>query len=293
MGLAALVAATSCVPQPPTVLATPQPVADPRTLLRGLALDASAAETLTRPLQGPAVAPPRAAPPFVAAARSEADADRALQCLTAAVYYEARSESVDGQRAVAQVVLNRVRDRAFPASVCGVVYQGSQRSTGCQFSFTCDGSLWHPREPAAWDRARGIAQAALAGAVYAPIGGATFYHANSVMPWWAASMTRITTVGAHLFYRWRGAMERALSFHQPYAQVEPDQPALARPDRAGSAQQVALADGSSVTVHRGTEQTAPGPMLVSSGVRIHRGVLPEADGPRSDGARVGEEDGAI
>ena len=299
MGVAALIAATSCVPAPPVVVASPRPVADPKTLLRGLALDALAAETLTHPLTGAVVAPPTPAPPFAAAARSEADAERALQCLTAAVYYEARSETVGGQRAVAQVVLNRVRDRAFPASICGVVYQGSQRATGCQFSFTCDGSLWRPREAAAWDRARGIAQAALAGAVYAPVGGATFYHANSVMPWWAASMTRITVVGAHLFYRWRGAMERVLAFHQRYAQVEPEQPSPHHPDLPGITAKVVLAEG--VIVHRGPE-VVPRRMLVASGVRIHRSPLSDAGLPdiglpdggpaRLDGARIGEEDGA-
>src|SRR3954468_6506981 len=79
--------------------------------------------------------------PFDVGAASADDFRSALDCLTAAVYYEARSESEDGQRAVAQVVLNRVRHPAFPKSVCGVVYQGSNRATGCQFSFTCDGSL--------------------------------------------------------------------------------------------------------------------------------------------------------
>jgi spore germination cell wall hydrolase CwlJ-like protein len=293
MGLAALVAATSCVPEPPAIASVSRATADPQALLRGLALDSSVADTLTRPLAGPVAALPKAAPPFVAVARSEADADRALQCLTAAVYYEARSESVDGQRAVAQVVLNRVRDRAFPASICGVVYQGSERSTGCQFSFTCDGSLWRPREASAWDRARLVAQAALAGAVYAPVGGATFYHADTVMPWWAASMTRITTIGAHLFYRWRGAMERALAFRQSYARAEPAQPVPRRPGLTDSAATlVSLDDGALVTVHRGPDAT-PRRMLVSAGVRIHRGALPDVEAPRSDGARIGEEDGAI
>ncbi|MFN5901342.1 MAG: cell wall hydrolase, partial [Novosphingobium sp.] len=72
---------------------------------------------------------------------SGVDRSRALQCLAAAVYYEARSESDVGQRAVAQVVLNRVAHPSYPNTVCGVVYQGSERTTGCQFSFTCDGSL--------------------------------------------------------------------------------------------------------------------------------------------------------
>ena len=84
-----------------------------------------------------------AAEPFAASPDPEMF-ERSLQCLTEAVYYEARSESEEGQRAVAQVVLNRVRHPAYPNSVCGVVYQGSERVTGCQFSFTCDGALGRP-----------------------------------------------------------------------------------------------------------------------------------------------------
>ena len=164
-----------------------------------------------------------AAPAFnaLASTQSPDDASRALDCLTQAVYYEANNQSDDGQRAVAQVVLNRVRDRAFPSSVCGVVYQGSTRSTGCQFTFTCDGSLNRQPSAAGWARARAVASAALAGAVYAPVGSATFYHANYVSPWWATSMDKVATVGAHIFYRWRSGMERALAFRQPYSGAEP------------------------------------------------------------------------
>ena len=163
------------------------------------------------------------APAFnaLASTQSPDDAARALNCLSQAVYYEAGNQSDDGQRAVAQVVLNRVRDRAFPASVCGVVYQGSTRSTGCQFTFTCDGSLNRTPSATGWARARAVASAALAGAVYAPVGSATFYHANYVSPWWANSMDKVATVGAHLFYRWRSGMERALAFRQPYSGAEP------------------------------------------------------------------------
>ncbi|WP_245739042.1 cell wall hydrolase [Sphingomonas rubra] len=289
--MAALIGSTSCVPEPSRPAAAPVHVADARALLDGLALTSSVVAKPDRSIGGPAVATPRAAPPFVAAAQNQADADRALECLTTAVYYEAGSESEDGQRAVAQVVLNRVRDRAFPASVCGVVYQGSQRRTGCQFSFTCDGSLNRPRQPAAWNRARAVAEAALAGSVYAPVGGATFYHANYVMPWWAASMTRITTIGAHLFYRWRGAMERTLAFRQSYAQVEPNPPVPRATVAAESAIRNTLVDHDAVTVHRGSASATP--MLVSAGVRIHRGALPDLDLPRADGARISEEDGAI
>ena len=81
-----------------------------------------------------------AAKPFSLVGIGTNDRARALECLTAAIYYEAASESDDGQRAVAQVVLNRVRHPAFPGTVCGTVYQGSERA-GCQFSFACDGAM--------------------------------------------------------------------------------------------------------------------------------------------------------
>jgi len=147
--------------------------------------------------------PTAAARPLVATGTAT-DRDRALQCLAQAVYYEAASESDAGQRAVAQVVLNRVAHPAYPNTVCGVVYQGSERSTGCQFTFTCDGSLARKPVRAFWDRARGVALAALAGAVYRPVGLATHYHTTQVHPYWAPSLDRVGTIGAHIFYRWRG-----------------------------------------------------------------------------------------
>jgi len=225
-----LVLATSCVPQaeapsyaPAPGTAAARPVKNPRELLQRLDLDVPAdlvEETALARFARPAVL--NAAPAFNAGDQSTDDAARALDCLTQAVYYEARSEPIDGERAVAQVVLNRVRDRAFPKSVCGVVYQGSNRNTGCQFTFTCDGSLLRPREPGAWERARAVAAAALSGEVYAPVGSATHYHANYVQPWWAASLTRIGAIGNHIFYRWRDAMENALAFRQRYDGVEPE-----------------------------------------------------------------------
>lgn len=141
----------------------------------------------------------------------------ALDCLTAAVYYEAAGEGDKGQRAVAQVVLNRVRHPAFPASVCDVVYQGSERQTGCQFTFTCDGSLARPPSRAGWDRARTIATAALAGSVEGSVGMATHYHANWVVPYWAPRLDKIAAVGAHIFYRWPGLWGRRQAFTQRYA----------------------------------------------------------------------------
>ncbi len=162
---------------------------------------------------GPAARP-------ITARGTSLDQSRALQCLTTAIYYEAASEPDAGQRAVAQVVLNRVAHPAWPNTVCGVVYQGSERS-GCQFSFACDGSL--ARRPMAvfWDRARRVAADALAGYVYAPVGLATHYHTSAVHPYWADSLAFIGTIGAHRFYRWSGAAGRPAAFAAVYSGGEP------------------------------------------------------------------------
>ncbi|WP_082337023.1 cell wall hydrolase [Porphyrobacter sp. AAP60] len=146
---------------------------------------------------------------------------RAQECLAQAVWYEAASESEAGQRAVAQVVLNRVAHPAWPASVCGVVYQGSQRSTGCQFTFTCDGSLGRRPSGSTWARAQRIAGDALSGDVYAPVGLATHYHTLWVNPYWAGTLDHIGTIGAHRFYRNRGAGGQAAAFAASYAGFEP------------------------------------------------------------------------
>ncbi|WP_232843892.1 cell wall hydrolase [Allopontixanthobacter sediminis] len=146
---------------------------------------------------------------------------RALQCLTSAIYYEAASETVGGQRAVAQVVLNRVAHPSYPGSVCGVVYQGSERRTGCQFSFTCDGSLARKPSAAAWERARNVAQDALLGEVYQPVGLATHYHTIWIYPYWAPSLHPVGTIGAHRFYRWRGAAGKPAAFRTSYSGYEP------------------------------------------------------------------------
>ncbi|RKF22043.1 cell wall hydrolase [Altericroceibacterium spongiae] len=171
------------------------------------------------PDQAAALAGP-AARPFHMAGTALSGA-RAQQCLTMAVYYEAASESDSGQRAVAQVVLNRVAHPAYPDTVCGVVFQGSERRTGCQFTFTCDGSL--ARKPARlwWDRAEKVAVQALAGTVYAPVGLATHYHTVQVHPYWAGSLTPAGAIGMHQFYRWQGAAGRPASFSELYRGHEP------------------------------------------------------------------------
>ncbi len=163
-----------------------------------------------------------AARPFVGGTASRMDQGRALECLTSAIYYEAGQEPTDGQRAVAQVILNRVRHPAFPSSVCGVVYQGSTRQTGCQFTFTCDGSMARGPMTASWDRARKVAAAALAGSVYPNVGNATHYHADYVVPYWASRLAKTAVVGAHLFYRWSGGWGLPKAFGQGYSGRESD-----------------------------------------------------------------------
>lgn len=149
------------------------------------------------------------------------DRSRALQCMTAAIYYEAASEPDAGQRAVAQVVLNRVAHPAYPNTVCGVVFQGSERRTGCQFSFTCDGSLARVPNRQFWLRAESVARAALSGFVYAPVGLATHYHTVAIHPYWADSLAYLGTIGAHRFYRFGGAAGKLGTFRFAYAGGEP------------------------------------------------------------------------
>lgn len=165
--------------------------------------------------------PVPAARAFITPGAGAEDQARAQQCLAAAVYYEAGSESVDGQRAVAQVVLNRVRHPAYPHTVCGVVWQGSERPQGCQFTFTCDGALARRPDPRGWARALEIAREALDGYVFAPVGWATHYHADYVVPYWASSLQKITQIGAHIFYRWDGGWGRPGAFASAYAGREP------------------------------------------------------------------------
>lgn len=177
--------------------------------------DAATAEQLNdlRPF---AKLPIRPMKPFVLQA-SGADRARAVQCLSEAVYYEAAREPEVGQEAVAQVVLNRMRHPAYPKSVCGVVYQGSARATGCQFTFTCDGSLRFAPQPALWSRARAVAERALSGYVDKTVGSATHYHAQYVSPYWAPTLVKMTQVGQHIFYRWTGPWGEPPAFTGRYA----------------------------------------------------------------------------
>jgi len=155
------------------------------------------------------------------------DERRALLCLTQAVYYEAGYEPLEGRRAVAQVVLNRMRHPAFPKSICGVVYQGA--GTGvCQFTFVCDGALYRRPAEAVWNQAEQIARAALAGYVEKSVGEATHYHADYVAPRWAPLLSKVAEIGQHIFYRWPGGWGQPAAFTGRYI-GEPRDPLSLRP----------------------------------------------------------------
>ncbi len=173
----------------------------------------------------------RPARPFVFRPASAADRQRALRCLTQGIYYEAALEPTDGQEAVAQVILNRVRDLNYPNSICGVVFEGADRSTGCQFSFTCMGALAQVPVGWAWKRSQVVAERMLAGHVATKVGTATHYHADYVHPWWATTLNKLTQIGAHIFYRWKGMSGETSAFRQAYSGREPviDEARLSRP----------------------------------------------------------------
>jgi len=164
--------------------------------------------------------PNPAARPFRFAGSPE-DLARATDCMAAGILYEAGDDTL-GERAVAQVVLNRLRHPAFPKTVCGVVFEGQDRSTGCQFSFSCDGALtrWHPTD-GAWRRAREVAAASLSGAVFKQVGYATHYHTDWVVPYWQSSLDKITAVNTHLFFRWSGWWGTPPAFGRHPETVEP------------------------------------------------------------------------
>jgi spore germination cell wall hydrolase CwlJ-like protein len=198
------------------------PPAPPPMTVRPIAADQAIKVNSEIPV---AVGPNPAAAPFIFKGNAATRA-QALTCLASAEYYEAGNQDEDGARAVAQVVLNRVRHPAFPNAICSVVYQGSTRPTGCQFTFTCDGSLNRRPDADGWRRAMRVAEAALNGYVYTPVGWATHYHADYVVPDWASTMPKNAIVGAHLFYRWAGQWGQPQVFARIYAGHEPSAEAL-------------------------------------------------------------------
>ncbi len=216
-------------------------------------------------------APNPAAAPFFAPVAEVQSYGRALNCLTAAVYYEAGSEAEQGQAAVAQVVLNRVRHPAYPRTVCGVVFQGSERPSGCQFTFTCDGALARAPSAEGWSRARSVATAALNGRVMGQVGTATHYHADWVAPVWAVRLDKVFQIQTHIFYRWNGVWGLPQTFTRAYVGAEPEVAAMA---------------GLSTGFHTGVETLAGDtPGLDLAAVRVAQELVPPPI-PLSEGPAV-------
>nr|WP_319250344.1 cell wall hydrolase [uncultured Celeribacter sp.] len=127
--------------------------------------------------------------------------DAQWQCLAEALYFEARGETVKGQFAVAEVILNRVDSKAFPNTVCGVINQGTGKRYQCQFTYTCDGRAEVVSEQTAWDRVAKVARLMLDGAPRQLTAGATHYHTRAVAPRWARQFSKTAQIGVHMFYR--------------------------------------------------------------------------------------------
>ena len=121
-------------------------------------------------------------------------------CLTEALYFEARGETVKGQFAVGEVILNRVSSPSFPDTICGVINQGTGRKFSCQFTYTCDGRAEVIREPKAYQMVGKVAKMMIDGLPRTLTGGATFYHTKAVRPRWSRAFERTATIGFHHFY---------------------------------------------------------------------------------------------
>ena len=250
-----------------------------------LALDADAARASNAVV---AVQPPtESAPPFHAQGMAPDAAQRAADCLAAAEWYEA-GDNPTGERAVAQVVLNRSRHPAFAKSVCGVVFQGADHANACQFTFACDGSMT-ARTPdvAAWSQARAIALAALAGAVDADVGLATHYHADYVVPRWRDSLVKLGIIGPHLFYRWPGYWGSLAALRPlPWGNDEPHVPSLAQLSPAhASAMPPALLEDDGVTLPHGAQMAVtsniPSTMTAARSVGDLAPPPPRSGNPRT------------
>lgn len=229
---------------------------------------------------------PGNAKPFVFRG-SAADRTRARDCLALAGMAEAGSGDGD-QRAVMQVILNRVRHPAFSNSVCGVVFEGSQRPTGCQFSFTCDGSLARNYGDSLWDASRRRAQELLGGAIYAPVGNSTHFHADYVYPWWSDKLDKVAQIGPHIFFRWRGFWGTAKALSARYGGAEPDPMALRATAEAVAAANplptllesgMAMRSITAETVSETASQEGEGPRATSPGAGVHFVLIASTDSP--------------
>ena len=201
------------------------------------------------------------------------DLSNARECLALAAMAEAGNTD-QGQRAVVQVILNRVRHPAFAKTVCGVVFEGSQRVTGCQFSFTCDGSLARRYGEAAWLAARGRAEDALKGYVFPAVGSATHYHTDWVYPSWSPKLEKLARVETHLFYRWPGVWGTSSSW-QSYRGREPAFAVLmGAPEPVVEATGTALGEADAAAALAGLPADTP---KVSGGQVVVRAALGKAN----------------
>ena len=239
-----------------SVPTAPPPIVEP-TVYAAITPDAARASNALVAIAKGKIAPAR---PFTFTG-TPADRSTALTCLTAAVLYEA-GDDPEGERAVAQVVLNRLRHPVFPKTVCGVIFQGADRKTGCQFTFACDGSIDRPPNPDAWKRAKAIADAALSGTVFKPVGTATHYHTDWVVPYWRDTLTKIAIVHTQIFYRWPGAWGLPPAFVGIAQAPEQLDPRL-----------VALADPVPLSIDPATLSAAPGAIAAPGGGNAP-GLLP-------------------
>ena len=217
------------------------------------------------------------------------DSARDLECLTQAVYYEARGESGEGQRAVAQVVLNRVRHPAFPKTVCAVVFQGAAVGHGCQFSFACDGSMHDRREPAAWRRAETVAARALGGTIMAEVGKSTHFHAVGYGSQWDGDMIRVAQVGMHIFFRFGRSGAAALHVPADGMQIAQGAPAPAPngaaappPPVLASLLPAPLAAGTSTAARLDLKTVAPAKDAPAQGVSVTSAVTQPTNASKAE-----------
>jgi hypothetical protein len=239
------------------------------SLLAGFVSSAACASPLDQPV---GLSLPTAAP-FVLQADEQSRA-RATRCLTEAVYYEAAREPRAGQEAVAQVVLNRLMRAGFPKSVCGVVYEGAERTTGCQFTFTCDGSLARRPVPSLWDAAQDVATAALNGYVAPVVGDAINYHAAWMTPYWSKSLVSVGRIGGHIFYRAPAHQDSSTASGVGYAGAEPVVTAdanIADPARAAGARPEAAARAPA-----GTADFSVWGLKIATLTKVHGRVVAQA-----------------